>query len=143
MVPDPAHLTTKSHPSVPTDARAATCSRRYNSHLRHVLQSETIKTGQSVIESDPTSFAAVISPSIKGYTPDQTVVANELASQGEQPIEVTVNYTTEPHEITYSVTDSYNQMVTKTIKVTVLKDEEPVINANDLEIELNQPLYIK
>lgn len=36
----------------------------------HVLQSETIKAGQSVIESDPTSFAAVISPSIKGYTPD-------------------------------------------------------------------------
>lgn len=71
----------------------------------HVLQSETIKAGQSVIESDPTSFAAVISPSIKGYTPDQTVVANELASQGEQPIEVTVNYTTEPHEITYSVID--------------------------------------
>lgn len=70
-----------------------------------VLQSETIKDGQSVIESDPTSFAAVISPSIKGYTPDQTVVANELASQGEQPIEVTVNYTTEPHEITYSVID--------------------------------------
>jgi len=70
-----------------------------------VLQSETIKDGQSVIESDPTSFAAVISPSIKGYTPDQTVVASELASQGEQPIEVTVNYTTEPHEITYSVID--------------------------------------
>ena len=69
------------------------------------MQSETIKDGQSVIESDPTSFAAVISPSIKGYTPDQTVVASELASQGEQPIEVTVNYTTEPHEITYSVID--------------------------------------
>lgn len=71
----------------------------------HVLQSETVKDGQSVIESDPTSFAAVISPSIKGYTPDQTVVASELAIQGEQPIEVTVNYTTEPHEITYSVID--------------------------------------
>ncbi|AWD62548.1 cell wall protein [Limosilactobacillus reuteri] len=70
-----------------------------------VLQSETIKDSQSVIESDPTSFAAVASPSIKDYTPDQTVVANELASQGEQPIEVTVNYTTEPHEITYSVID--------------------------------------
>lgn len=41
------------------------------------------------------------------------------------------------YEITYSVTDSYNQMVTKTIKVTVLKDEDPVINANDLEIEIN------
>lgn len=70
-----------------------------------VLQSETIKDGQAVIESDPTSFATVASPSIKGYTPDQTVVANELASQGEQPIEVTVSYTTEPHEITYSVID--------------------------------------
>lgn len=70
-----------------------------------VLQSETIKDSQAVIESDPTSFAAVASPSIKGYTPDQTVVANELASQGEQPIEVTVSYTTEPHEITYSVID--------------------------------------
>lgn len=69
------------------------------------MQSETIKDGQSVIESDPTSFAAVASPSIKGYIPDQTVVASELASQGEQPIEMTVNYTTEPHEITYSVID--------------------------------------
>ena len=70
-----------------------------------VLQSETIKGGQSVIESDPTSFATVASPSIKGYIPDQTVVASELATQGEQPIEVMVNYTTEPHEITYSVID--------------------------------------
>lgn len=71
----------------------------------HVLQSETVKDGQSVIESDPTSFAAVASPSIKGYIPDQTVIASKLAIQGEQPIEVTVNYTTEPHEITYSVID--------------------------------------
>ena len=71
----------------------------------HVLQSETVKDGQSVIESDPTSFAAVASPSIKGYIPDQIVIASKLAIQGEQPIEVTVNYTTEPHEITYSVID--------------------------------------
>lgn len=71
----------------------------------HVLQSETVKDGQSVIESNPTSFAAVASPSIKGYIPDQTVIASKLAIQGEQPIEVTVNYTTEPHEITYSVID--------------------------------------
>lgn len=40
------------------------------------------------------------------------------------------------YEITYSVTDSYNQTTTKTIKVVVTKDEEPVINASDKTIEV-------
>lgn len=38
------------------------------------------------------------------------------------------------YEVTYTVVDSYGHRVSKTIKVTVIKDEEPVINANDLEI---------
>ena len=38
------------------------------------------------------------------------------------------------YEITYEVTDSYNQKTTKTIKVTVLKDQNPVINATNKEI---------
>ncbi|MRH46950.1 YSIRK-type signal peptide-containing protein [Lactobacillus reuteri] len=69
------------------------------------LQSKTVKDGNTVTEADLTSFAAVDSPSINGYTPDQAIVANELAIQGAQPIEVTVNYTAEPHKITYSVID--------------------------------------
>ncbi|MCD7113226.1 mucin-binding protein [Limosilactobacillus agrestis] len=69
------------------------------------LKSETIVNGKTVLENDSTSFAAVDSPLIKGYTPDQAVVADLLAMRGSQPIEVTVNYTTEPHQITYSVID--------------------------------------
>ncbi len=69
------------------------------------VQSETVKDGKTVTEKDLTSFAAVDSPSINGYTPDQAMVANEHAIQGVQPIEVTVNYTAEPHKITYSVID--------------------------------------
>lgn len=41
------------------------------------------------------------------------------------------------YEITYQVTDSYNQTTTKTIKVTVLKDEAPTINAEDRTIEID------
>ena len=35
------------------------------------------------------------------------------------------------YKITYKVVDSYNQTTTKTIKVTVLKDESPIITAED------------
>lgn len=47
-------------------------------------------------------------------------------------VENTVN-TEEPGEykVTYEVTDSYNQTVTKTIKVTVIKNESPTITAED------------
>ena len=41
------------------------------------------------------------------------------------------------YEITYSVTDSYNQTTTKTIKVVVLGDEAPVINADDKDVLIN------
>lgn len=38
------------------------------------------------------------------------------------------------YEITYEATDTYHQTTTKTIKVTVIKDEVPVINAEDKTI---------
>lgn len=38
------------------------------------------------------------------------------------------------YEITYKATDTYNQTTEKTIKVTVIKDEAPVINAEDKTI---------
>ena len=38
------------------------------------------------------------------------------------------------YEITYEATDSYKQTTTKTIKVTVIKDEAPVINVEDKTI---------
>ena len=38
------------------------------------------------------------------------------------------------YEITYEATDTYNQTTTKTIKVTVVKDEAPVIHAEDKTI---------
>ena len=38
------------------------------------------------------------------------------------------------YEIIYEATDSYNQTTKKTIKVTVIKDEAPVINAEDKTI---------
>lgn len=38
------------------------------------------------------------------------------------------------YEITYKATDTYNQTTEKTIKVTVIKDDAPVINAEDKTI---------
>lgn len=38
------------------------------------------------------------------------------------------------YEITYQATDTYNQTTEKTIKVTVIKDDAPVINAEDKTI---------
>lgn len=38
------------------------------------------------------------------------------------------------YEITYQATDTYNQTTEKTIKITVIKDEAPVINAEDKTI---------
>ncbi len=54
-------------------------------------------------------------------------------------IKNTVN-TKEPgtYEITYSVTDTYNQTTTKTITVTVLENEHPVIIAEDKEILIDE-----
>lgn len=42
------------------------------------------------------------------------------------------------YEVIYSVSDSYSQMVTKSIIVTVVKDMEPVIEATDKEVTINQ-----
>ena len=42
------------------------------------------------------------------------------------------------YEITYKVTDKNNAEVTKTIKVTVIKDESPVINATDKVIRVGK-----
>ena len=41
------------------------------------------------------------------------------------------------YKVVYKVTDSYNQTTTKEIKVTVVKDQEPVINAQDQTLTLN------
>ncbi len=71
----------------------------------HAVSSTTINNGQEVTASDPAMFAEVISPIIKGYTSAQPTVNSALAVQGQQPIELTVNYTTEPHQITYTVID--------------------------------------
>ena len=38
------------------------------------------------------------------------------------------------YKVTYKVTDSYNQSVTKTIKVTVVENQLPIINATDKKI---------
>ncbi len=47
------------------------------------------------------------------------------------------------YEITYSVTDSYNQTVEKTIKVKVVKDENPVIIASNKTIAINEKFNAK
>lgn len=67
--------------------------------------STTTQNGKDITASDPTSFAEVVSPTIDGYVADQLKVNSALADRGHQPIEVTVNYTTEPHQITYTVID--------------------------------------
>ena len=41
------------------------------------------------------------------------------------------------YEIVYSVVDSGNLETTKTITITVIKDEDPVINASDKEVTIN------
>lgn len=50
-------------------------------------------------------FAAVASPIIPEYTADQPVVNAVAAVPGQAPLIVTVNYTTSPHLLTYSVID--------------------------------------
>lgn len=42
------------------------------------------------------------------------------------------------YQVTYEVTDKANVTVTKTITVTVIKDEEPVISAENIEMHLGQ-----
>lgn len=42
------------------------------------------------------------------------------------------------YEITYYVSDKNNQEASKKIKLTILKDSEPIINAKDREINLNK-----
>ncbi|MBQ2639484.1 MAG: DUF5011 domain-containing protein [Bacilli bacterium] len=41
------------------------------------------------------------------------------------------------YTVTYKVSDSYNQEVSKTINVNVVKDRDPIINASDKKITLN------
>lgn len=40
------------------------------------------------------------------------------------------------YDVTYTVTDTFGHVVSKTIQVTVVKDEEPVIYASDLEVTI-------
>ena len=47
------------------------------------------------------------------------------------------------YKVIYEVTDSNNQTTTREIKVTVLKNEKPVINASDTEITINHEVKIK
>ena len=94
-----------------------------------------------------TNQAPVISANdktiIEGQNFDEKegVTAND-AEDGNltDSIVVTANNvkTNEPgtYQVTYEVIDSANYKTTKTITVTVLKDEEPVINATDKEITL-------
>ncbi len=42
------------------------------------------------------------------------------------------------YQVTYEVTDAHNATVTKTITITVIKDEEPVITASDITMRLGE-----
>ena len=57
---------------------------------------------------------------------------------GDVTYEETVNTdVADTYEVTYKVKDSKGKEASKTIKVTVIPDEKPVINASDKEIYLN------
>ncbi len=60
-----------------------------------------------------------------------------------QVIENTYKNTPGTYKVVYKVTDNSNGTTTKTIKVTVLKNEKPVINASDTEITINHEVKIK
>ena len=70
-------------------------------------------------------------------TKDVTAYDNE---DGPLPVRVANNEVKEDipgtYNVTYEVTDKNNQTITKTITVTVVKDEEPVINATNIEMRL-------
>ncbi|MBB1080275.1 YSIRK-type signal peptide-containing protein [Limosilactobacillus sp. STM2_1] len=69
------------------------------------VSSITANDNQTIKNDVNSQFAAVTSPSISDYTADQLVVNSIAAVHNQKPIEVTVNYTTEPHRLTYSVID--------------------------------------
>ncbi len=64
---------------------------------------------------------------------DGTDLTNEITYEGEVDTNTVGEY-----EITYSVTNSANKTATKTIIVKVIKNEEPVITANDKTAYLNR-----
>lgn len=68
--------------------------------------------------------------SAKAY--DGTDLTNKVTYEGTVNTDVADTY-----EVTYKVKDSKGKEVSKTIKVTVIPNEKPVINAADKEIYLN------
>ncbi len=80
------------------------------------------------------------------FNPLQGVTASD-AEDGDltKKIKVTENtYKNQAgtYKVVYEVVDSNNQKTTKEIKVTVLKNEKPVINAVDTEITINHEVKI-
>ena len=75
---------------------------------------------------DPLDKVKAIDPEDGNITKDIEVVENtvDIHTIGE-------------YNVTYKVSDSYNQEVEKSIKVNVVKDRDPVINATDRRITLN------
>lgn len=67
--------------------------------------SVSVIDGQKSENENKDEFAAVDSPVITDYTPDQATVAAVVANRNSDPLNVTVNYTTQPHQITYTVID--------------------------------------
>ena len=79
----------------------------------------------------------------KEFKPLENVQANDVEDGNiTNKIKVTENTvdtrTPGEYKVTYEVTDSANAKTTKTIKVTVTKNNEPVIEAKDIELEYNQ-----
>lgn len=103
------------------------------------------KTVNVVVKGVPVPTINASDKEISQYTefnPKDNVTAFDSVDGNITPNIIVTNNTVDinvigEYEVTYSVTNSYNKEVTKTIKVNVVKNAEPVIIASDQNILLN------
>ncbi len=107
-----------------------------NNKATKTIKVTVTENRKPVIEAEDTEIT-------KGHKVEIEVHASD-AEDGDltaqvQEIENTVNNEVlGDYKIVYQVTDSYHQTTTKEIKVSIVKDRAPVIEAEDQEILLNQ-----
>lgn len=92
------------------------------------------------IDSEPV-ITAINKTIVQGTTFDYLDGVKAIDKEDGDIVQIEVTKTVDIHtpgiyNVTYTVVDSYGHVVSKTIQVTVLVDEEPVITASDIEMTI-------